>query len=172
MPSLPNLHIPIFILSSSTSEKENKCVINKNFQQSKRVLRNPISYCSPYKPQTIISTPDNLQSNGDQAQTDRTRGAKSRKPSPVKRFKKEECASQTQTVDTNDTTANEISAGGKVELDWTQNACNIVKILKPIGYLTSLSSYMQDVSVTFMDIRSDGTEVMVDNKYLKTNKNI
>ncbi|CAI8611513.1 unnamed protein product [Vicia faba] len=117
-------------------------------------------------------TPDNLQSHGDQPhpqpqpQPDRTRGAKRRKPASVKRFKKEECASHTQTVHTNNTAANDNSAGGKPELAWTPT---IVKILKPIGYSASLSSYMQDVSVTFMAMRSDGTEVMVDNKYLKTN---
>ncbi|KAI5402240.1 probable chromo domain-containing protein LHP1 [Lathyrus oleraceus] len=120
--------------------------------------------------QTVISTPNDAQSNGngDPLQTDRTRGAKRRKPASVKRFKKEECASET-VVDTNNAPANDVSAGGKLEPAWTQNACNIVKILKPIGYSASLSSYMQDVSVTFMAMRSDGTEVMVDNKYLKTN---
>ncbi|XP_058785732.1 chromo domain-containing protein LHP1 [Vicia villosa] len=121
---------------------------------------------APHFQQTVISTPDNAQSNGDPLQTDRTRGAKRRKPASVKRFKKEECASQT--IDANNAAANDVSAAGKPEPAWTQNACNIVKILKPIGYSASLSSYMQDVSVTFMAMRSDGTEVMVDNKYLKT----
>ncbi|WJX36343.1 La ribonucleoprotein [Trifolium repens] len=128
--------------------------------------------------QTLISTPNDAQSNGDSLQTDRCTGAKRRKSSSVKRFKKEDSA-----VDTKNAT--DISIG-KLEPGWTETAgymgnnghqniadaktgCNIVKIIKPIGYSASLSCYMQDVSVTFMALRSDGTEVMVDNKYLKTN---
>ncbi|GAU33665.1 hypothetical protein TSUD_310730 [Trifolium subterraneum] len=131
--------------------------------------------------QTLNSTPNDAQSNRDSLQTDRCTGAKRRKSSSVKRFKKEDSACQS--VDTKNAT--DISVG-KLEPSWTETAgymgnnshqnianaktgCNIVKIIKPIGYSASLSCYMQDISVTFMALRSDGTEVMVDNKYLKTN---
>jgi hypothetical protein len=112
--------------------------------------------------QTLISTPNDAQSNGDSLQTDRCTGAKRRKSSSVKRFKKEDSA-----VDTKNAT--DISIG-KLEPGWTETAgymgnnghqniadaktgCNIVKIIKPIGYSASLSCYMQDVSVTFMALR-------------------
>lgn len=99
-------------------------------------------------------------------QSGRCRGAKRRKSGSVKRFKKETCARES--VDTHN--AMGISVG-TVEPGWTENcgymgnnshnkiadaktACNIVKIIKPIGcYSASLSCNTQDVLVTFMAIR-------------------
>ncbi|KAF5725768.1 chromo domain-containing protein LHP1 isoform X2 [Tripterygium wilfordii] len=46
-------------------------------------------------------------------------------------------------------------------------ASSITKIIKPIGYSTSVSDNVQDVLVTFLALRSDGKEVMVDNQFLK-----
>ncbi|XP_004501104.1 chromo domain protein LHP1 [Cicer arietinum] len=120
------------------------------------------------------------QSKGDSIQSDRCRGAKRRKTGSVKRFKKEESACES--LDTKNAIGISVTAlqqglsenagylGNNThqKIDDTKTACNIVKILKPIGYSASLSCYMQDVRVTFMAMRSDGTEVMVDNKYLKT----
>ncbi|XP_068651220.1 chromo domain-containing protein LHP1-like [Aristolochia californica] len=45
----------------------------------------------------------------------------------------------------------------------------VTKIIKTIGYAASITNDVQDVFVTFMALRSDGKEVAVDNKYLKTN---
>ncbi|KAK7351947.1 hypothetical protein VNO77_11738 [Canavalia gladiata] len=104
-------------------------------------------------------------------QNGRCRGAKRRKSGSVKRFKKETYACDP--VDSHNAISMSVGAG---ELGTTgiagymgdaKTACNIVKIIKPIGYSASLSDNIQDVSVTFMAMRSDGTEVMVDNKYLK-----
>ncbi|XP_045790920.1 chromo domain-containing protein LHP1-like isoform X1 [Trifolium pratense] len=47
-------------------------------------------------------------------------------------------------------------------------ACDIVKIIKPVDFKAAVASPMQDVLVTFEALRSDGSEVTVDNKYLKT----
>ncbi|XP_061372461.1 chromo domain-containing protein LHP1 [Gastrolobium bilobum] len=122
------------------------------------------------------------QSKGDcvePVQDGRCRGAKRRKSGSVKRFKKETFA-----CDPADTHKAISMSVGTVEPGWTgiagymgnnshkktgdaKTPCNIVKIIKPIGYSASLSSNIQDVLVTFMAMRSDGTEVMVDNRYLK-----
>ncbi|KAF9613185.1 hypothetical protein IFM89_005956 [Coptis chinensis] len=45
----------------------------------------------------------------------------------------------------------------------------IVKIIRPLSYLTSISNNVQDVSVTFQALRFDGRETVVDNKFLKAN---
>ncbi|KAL2636489.1 hypothetical protein AAZV13_06G001700 [Glycine max] len=86
-----------------------------------------------------------------------SRGAKRRKSaSSVKRFKRDPDAAAIQPI------------AAPIHMpDATNTACNIVKIIKPIGYSASLSDNMHDVLVTFMAMRSDGTEVMVDNRYLK-----
>ncbi|KAI3709813.1 hypothetical protein L2E82_39580 [Cichorium intybus] len=45
----------------------------------------------------------------------------------------------------------------------------ITKIIKPVEYSKSTLNDMQDILVTFSVLRSDGKEVMVDNRYLKAN---
>ncbi|KAK7277426.1 hypothetical protein RIF29_18578 [Crotalaria pallida] len=46
---------------------------------------------------------------------------------------------------------------------------NIVKIIRPISYAMSFSSNtIDEVSLAFLALRSDGTEMVVTNKYLKT----
>ncbi|KAH1109109.1 hypothetical protein AAZX31_04G001600 [Glycine max] len=85
-----------------------------------------------------------------------SRGAKRRKSaSSVKRFKRDTDAAALQPI------------SAPINMPDANTACNIVKIIKPIGYSASLSDNMHDVLVTFMAMRSDGTEVMVDNRYLK-----
>ncbi|XP_047162369.1 chromo domain-containing protein LHP1-like isoform X1 [Vigna umbellata] len=112
-------------------------------------------------------------------QTGRCRGAKRRKCGPVKRFKRETDAGKP--VDDQNAISRPVGAvepdcmrttgcvgnNSSLKMDDAKTACNIVKILKPIGYSSSLSDNMQDVLVTFMAMRSDGTEVMVNNRYLK-----
>ncbi|KAL9313526.1 hypothetical protein ACSQ67_018978 [Phaseolus vulgaris] len=112
-------------------------------------------------------------------QTGCCRGAKRRKSGSVKSFKRETDAGKP--VDAQNAvslpvgavepgctrTAGCVGNDSPVKMDDAKSACNIVKILKPIGYSSSLSDNMQDVLVTFMAMRSDGTEVMVNNRYLK-----
>ncbi|XP_027354750.1 chromo domain protein LHP1-like [Abrus precatorius] len=112
-------------------------------------------------------------------QNGRCRGAKRRKSGSVKRFKKETYACEP--VDAQNAIGISVGTGepgcrgiagymqnnSHTNMGNATTACNIVKIIKPIGYSASLSDNIHDVSVTFMAMRSDGTEVMVDNKYLK-----
>lgn len=119
------------------------------------------------------------------AQSNRRIGAKRRKSSSVKRFKQD--SGSREPVSQNATTRSGGSFG-RVQQPFTGNpgfrgensicrngtdnckdASNITRIIKPIGYSASVSNNIQDVSVTFTAMRSDGTEVMVDNKFLKAN---
>lgn len=110
-------------------------------------------------------TPIHAQSNGNSLHR---RGTNRRKSASVKRFKKDESSPTNNALGStapyvgNNINTHQIITGAKT-------ASNIVKIIKAIGYSTSLSCYKQDILVTFMAMRSDGTEVMVDNKYLKAN---
>ncbi|XP_009361365.2 chromo domain-containing protein LHP1 [Pyrus x bretschneideri] len=115
------------------------------------------------------------------------RGAKRRKSGSVKRFKQETQVSELGAT-TNATTRVSVRYGGRVnqsgaenldyaggnssrrnKIDESRNAVRITKIIKPIGYSTSVSNDVQDVLVTFKAMRSDGSEVIVDNKSLKVN---
>ncbi|CAJ1948688.1 unnamed protein product [Sphenostylis stenocarpa] len=108
------------------------------------------------------------------SESGRCRGAKRRKSGSVRRFNKELYAGEPVNAQ------NPIGAPvGAAEAALTRNAgngpnsnhsrpaSNIVKIIKPVGYSASVASGAQDVLVTFVASKSDGTEVMVNNKYLK-----
>ncbi|MED6115096.1 La ribonucleoprotein, partial [Stylosanthes scabra] len=105
----------------------------------------------------------------DPPQSDRCRGAKRRKSGSVKRFK---CPSEL--VDTQKSIslfgtgrAGMSRDAGNNSRGRNVNGGNIVKIIKPIGYSASLSGNTQDILVTFIAVRCDGAEILVDNKYLK-----
>ncbi|XP_050385184.1 chromo domain-containing protein LHP1 [Argentina anserina] len=123
----------------------------------------------------------------DPVQSIRTTGAKKRKSGSVKRFKQEAPKDEVgamQNVPTRVSTryagrvdqtevgrldyAGE-NSGRKNKIEESKEAVRITKILKPMGYSTSILNNVQDVSVTFLGMRSDGTEVIVDNKFLKVN---
>lgn len=71
-----------------------------------------------------------------------SRGAKRRKSaSSVKRFKRDTDAAALQPI------------SAPINMPDANTACNIVKIIKPIGYSASLSDNMHDVLVTFMAMR-------------------
>ncbi|XP_010525009.1 PREDICTED: chromo domain-containing protein LHP1-like isoform X2 [Tarenaya hassleriana] len=109
-------------------------------------------------------------------------GAKRRKSGSVKRFKHDATTSKPTT---NPNPSPDLTAldtfGAIVKLGTeyhgvTENGLcqktkmeelNITKILKPISFSASVSENVQDVSVTFTALRSDGEEVTVDNKFLK-----
>ncbi|CAN6562385.1 unnamed protein product [Malus baccata var. baccata] len=120
-------------------------------------------------------------------QSNRSTGAKRRKSSSVKRFKQESQVSELGATP-NATTRVSVRYGGRGsqsgaenldyaggnssrrnKIDESRNAVRITKIIKPIGYSTSVSNDVQDVLVTFKAMRSDGSEVIVDNKSLKVN---
>ncbi|CAI9781653.1 unnamed protein product [Fraxinus pennsylvanica] len=122
---------------------------------------------------------------GDPVQSGRCTGAKKRKSFPVKRFKQESA------LRSGDGTQNAISACSMAEQkdlqthafmvnDWdfknkfdnSKEKCNITQIVKPISYSSSTSNNGEEISLTFEALRSDGTKVMVDNKFLKANNPI
>ncbi|KAL2511583.1 Chromo domain-containing protein LHP1 [Abeliophyllum distichum] len=121
----------------------------------------------------------------DPVQSGRCTGAKKRKSFPVKRFK------QDSALCIRDDIQNAISAGAMAEqkdfqthdfmgndrdcknkFDNSKEMCNVTQIVKPISYSTSTSNSGEEVSLTFEALRSDGTKVMVDNKFLKANNPI
>ncbi|CAI9293046.1 unnamed protein product [Lactuca saligna] len=53
--------------------------------------------------------------------------------------------------------------------DTSRSIYGITKIIKPVEYSKSTLNDMHEILVTFSVLRSDGKEVMVDNRYLKAN---
>ncbi|XP_018446134.1 chromo domain-containing protein LHP1-like [Raphanus sativus] len=121
-------------------------------------------------------------------------GAKRRKSGSVKRFKQD--ASTSNNNNKNHTTAGTGQNAGTQELaeldsfggvarigneyppgvlendnNLSQKSkmeeLDIAKILKPVKFSSSVTNNVQDVLVTFLALRSDGEEVMVDNRFLK-----
>ncbi|XP_059312006.1 chromo domain protein LHP1 [Lycium ferocissimum] len=117
-------------------------------------------------------------------QSDRCTGAKKRKSGSVRRFKQDTTSAVVDDVQ-------DALAGGALATfvqegshnhefvgsdlvcrnkpDDSKDAYTITQLIKPISYSASLSNDVQDVSVTFRAKRSDGKEMMVDNKFLKMN---
>ncbi|XP_010558686.1 PREDICTED: chromo domain-containing protein LHP1-like [Tarenaya hassleriana] len=109
-------------------------------------------------------------------------GAKRRKSGSVKRFKQDATTSNptinpdlTRDLITLDSFGAVSRLGteypGMMENGLSQKSkteeLNITKILKPISFSASISDNIQDGLVTFMALRADGKEVMVDNRFLK-----
>ncbi|KAK8712180.1 hypothetical protein V6N13_147427 [Hibiscus sabdariffa] len=121
---------------------------------------------------------------GESVLSDRRTGAKRRKSGSVKRFKQDSASSgpnltqnavhagyaitdaDMEMVDLG-LTANGLSH--RPPIDNSVNVSVITNIIKPVEFSASISDNNQDVSVTFLALRSDGKEVMVDNQYLKAN---
>ncbi|CAI0433375.1 unnamed protein product [Linum tenue] len=99
----------------------------------------------------------------DPVQTNRRTGAKRRKSESVKRFKKDPASFEAPLVDNS---ACNISLSFEGEMT---EASKIIKILKPVSYSASSFDNIQDVVVTFAAVRSDGKQVLVNNKFLKAN---
>ncbi|CAL9119573.1 probable chromo domain-containing protein LHP1 [Musa acuminata AAA Group] len=57
----------------------------------------------------------------------------------------------------------------KNKLDDTGELPSITKLLKPVRFYASVTNNVQQVSITFKALRSDGKEVLVDDKELKAN---
>ncbi|XP_021282791.1 chromo domain-containing protein LHP1 [Herrania umbratica] len=124
---------------------------------------------------------------GESVHCDRRTGAKRRKSGSVKRFK-QDLASSGSNLTQNATPNIHVGYGiadaligieglgltadglsHRPQIDNSVNVPVITKILKPVGFSASVADNIQDVAVTFLAIRSDGKEVMVDNRYLKAN---
>ncbi|XP_022964471.1 chromo domain-containing protein LHP1-like [Cucurbita moschata] len=146
-----------------------------NFQEARTTDNNGPAALS--KSGTVEATADN-----------RCIGAKRRKSGSVKRFRQDSTLSELPVAQNAELTLAVVESGAQVEpigiensgyrgesfirnnkTDDARNELRIIKIIKPLGYSASVSNNIQDVLVTFVAMRSDGTEVMVDNKFLKAN---
>ncbi|KAK9742688.1 hypothetical protein RND81_03G191100 [Saponaria officinalis] len=111
-------------------------------------------------------------------QSNQRRGAQRRKSGSVRRFTPEDSSFGIDCLGTplpfNADTSERVEklmvgssdASRKKKSD-TSRSSYITKIVKPISYSASVTNNVQDVAVTFVALRSDGKEVMVDNKFLK-----
>ncbi|KAJ9558277.1 hypothetical protein OSB04_012891 [Centaurea solstitialis] len=112
-------------------------------------------------------------------------GSRRRKSCAVKRFKKEPNLALRN--DARGNTTSDVGGGGVVAQDGIKNTnglesdniidaptsvAAVTKIIKPVEYSTSIDNDTEEVSVSFLVRRSDGEEVVVDNKYLKENNPI
>ncbi|XP_076923060.1 putative chromo domain-containing protein LHP1 [Bidens hawaiensis] len=88
-------------------------------------------------------------------------GAKRRKSCVVKRFKKE---SNKKTTAVNDVIVEDDSKN-----ETPPRVSVVTKIIKPVNYSVSVHNDTEEVWVSFQVMRSDGEEIVVDNKYLKEN---
>ncbi|KAL0339215.1 UNVERIFIED_CONTAM: Chromo domain protein LHP1 [Sesamum angustifolium] len=118
----------------------------------------------------------------DPNQLGRCTGAKKRKSGSVKRFMKDPtscsvddalngdpgCASLVPiSIQHPDFLENNSNCKNKYED--SKSMCTITQIVRPISYKASISNNVQEVLVAFEAVRSDGTKVTVDNKFLKAN---
>ncbi|KAG2300278.1 hypothetical protein Bca4012_011867 [Brassica carinata] len=120
-------------------------------------------------------------------------GAKRRKSGSVKRFKQDESTSNNNNNNNQTTAATDQNAGtqelatldsfggvarigneypgvlenNNLSQKSKMEELDIAKILKPVKFSSSVTNNVQDVLVTFLALRSDGEEVMVDNRFLK-----
>ncbi|GJR70461.1 chromo domain protein LHP1-like protein [Tanacetum coccineum] len=116
----------------------------------------------------------------------RSGGAKRRKSGAVKRFKQDShsvitnhtpdaidriASSNVVVLDPGIQTFDQVGNcfGSVNTVDTSRSMYAITKIIKPIEYSVSKLNDLRDILVTFLVLRSDGKEVMVDNRYLKAN---
>ncbi|CAK8560123.1 unnamed protein product [Lathyrus sativus] len=92
-------------------------------------------------------------------------GTRRRKTTAVKRFTRTTLASKTGNTGITDIAA----PSSHTAAEPVKPESDIVEIVKPVGYSAAEASTKQEASVTFKVKRSDGSEVIVDNNYLKTN---
>ncbi|GKD85811.1 hypothetical protein Tco_1356965 [Tanacetum coccineum] len=65
-----------------------------------------------------------------------------------------------------------VSVGTGLDVDHaatTPESAEIIKIVNPVNYTISIENCIEDMCVSLLVRRSDGEEVVVDNKYLKEN---
>ncbi|CAA6669481.1 unnamed protein product [Spirodela intermedia] len=111
-------------------------------------------------------------------------GAKKRKSGCIRRFKQDasdyasssqslvtrsmnKCPTMGEKMGNEDAVPTGVEAGDKYRSDGSTRKDALMKILKTVACSASISNDVQDVSVTFVALRSDGREVQVDNEFLK-----
>ncbi|KAH6767623.1 hypothetical protein C2S52_018606 [Perilla frutescens var. hirtella] len=118
----------------------------------------------------------------DAVQLGRCTGAKKRKSGSVKRFKKDPESCSVDDASNGVPACSSLvpisvqhpeflgnNSNSKSKFEDSKSMCTITEIIKPISYKASISNNVQEVLVTFEAMRSDGTKVIVDNKFLKAN---
>ncbi|KAL9245192.1 hypothetical protein vseg_018870 [Gypsophila vaccaria] len=114
----------------------------------------------------------------ESAQNNQRKGAQRRKSGSVRRFMQDitsfnvDCYGIPVPVNASTSEEGEHPRVGSSDVSRkkrsdSSRSTTITKIIKPISYSASVTNSVQDVTVTFVVMRSDGKEVMVDNKYLK-----
>ncbi|KAH9605528.1 hypothetical protein KSS87_023156, partial [Heliosperma pusillum] len=159
-------------LSPASSEKDRSesqlSGQNANGRNSDIPLQQPLNVEGPTKSTCV-----------EAGQSNQRRGAQRRKSGSVRRFTHTDSSinidcfgtplplntSTSERVD--QLTVGNSDASRKKKSDNSRNSLIITKIVKPISYSASVTNNIQDVAVTFVVMRSDGKEVMVDNKFLK-----
>ncbi|XP_074280088.1 chromo domain protein LHP1-like [Silene latifolia] len=156
-------HTEFLQLSGQNASRRN---LDEHLQQSVRVEGNGPS--NQLSKSTCV----------EPGQSNQRRGAQRRKSGSVRRFTQDVTSLNIDCFDTplpgNASTSegNELLVVGSSDVfrkkrSDSLRSATITKIIKPISYSASAINDVQDVSVTFVVMRSDGKEVMVDNKYLK-----
>ncbi|XP_019465362.1 PREDICTED: chromo domain-containing protein LHP1-like isoform X2 [Lupinus angustifolius] len=114
----------------------------------------------------------------EQVQSDQSRGVRRKKSCSAKKLKEDSHAGDPVTAEkpigtsastfepARTGTADHEGNNSKKKTVPVQPLCNIIKILRPLGCSPTASA--ENLCVTFMALRSDGTEVIVDNRYLKS----
>ncbi|KAI3676784.1 hypothetical protein L1987_86397 [Smallanthus sonchifolius] len=110
-------------------------------------------------------------------------GARRRKSCAVKQFKKESNAALKKLASKKTTPASDVVVEDDIKntddvvngldseniLETPKSVPVITKIIKPVNYSVSVLNDTEEVCVSFLVTRSDGEEIVVDNKYLKEN---
>ncbi|CAH8320210.1 unnamed protein product [Eruca vesicaria subsp. sativa] len=108
-------------------------------------------------------------------------GAKRRKSGSVKRFKQEETTTSNNNNHTTASTDHNLTPESRIGNEYQPGVLennnlsqkskveelDIVRIIKPVRFSSSITDSVQDALVTFSVLRSDGKEVTVDNRFLK-----
>ncbi|KAK9090051.1 hypothetical protein Sjap_023228 [Stephania japonica] len=144
---------------------------------------------STHIPDALVLECDGLKEElqKSELQTSRCTGARKRKSGFVRRFKQESTSHESGDAQNSiarcvigsgdklgalgmeDAESLGDDLGDKNNLDHAVTPSSITKIIKAIGYSASISNNIQDVLITFVAMRSDGREVVVDSKFLKVN---
>ncbi|KAG8088359.1 hypothetical protein GUJ93_ZPchr0010g9764 [Zizania palustris] len=99
-------------------------------------------------------------------------GAKKRKSGNVRRFeqnKPSEDQGERGAIVAEDVGSTEGENGDKNKTEVCAVQAHITKIIKPVRFAAAMTNDVQQVSITFKALRSDGQEVTVDDKELKAN---
>lgn len=111
------------------------------------------------------------------SQAGQVTGAKKRKSGSVRRFKQDEATREQgelhngkrEKPGNEDVDSTEGETGDRNKGEDCANRIHITKIIKPVRYFATMTNDVQQVSITFKALRSDGQEVLVDDKELKAN---